>query len=201
MSPALLHSCVQSGSTSVLIAGNLVTLYIPANSRQDGVMGVHRTALDGQTVVSAGTILTSNDVIACASNWVTGEVVCVSGGTDVYLIQGNTLTATLTDGANGGDFQSSGGFGTVGVTVDASTNTATLALGTKVNGIDQGGYQVLDLGTNTFGAVVGIAIGPAYHFEAFGTRRTIEVASWASSPAIASNTSAQSSAERPNGPT
>ncbi len=160
VSPALLHSCVQSGSTSVLVAGNLVTLYIPANSRQDGVMGVHRTALDGQTVVSAGTILTSNDVIACASNWVTGEVVCVSGGTDVYLIQGNTLTATLTDGANGGDFQSGGGFGTVGVTVDASTNTATLALGTKVNGIDQGGYQVLDLETNTFGAVVPAGLLP-----------------------------------------
>jgi hypothetical protein len=64
----------------------------------------------------------------------------------VYLINGSTLTSTLTSGATGAASFSGGTCENCGVIVDAVTNTAWLGIGTKTGSA----YQSLDLGTATF---------------------------------------------------
>jgi hypothetical protein len=73
----------------------------------------------------------------------------VANNTDVYVINGTTLTSTLTSGATGDGSFSGGSCENCGVVVDSSTNKALIALGLSSGG--PGGYQFLDLGaTPTF---------------------------------------------------
>ena len=50
--------------------------------------------------ITGGSTLQSNTVNSCASNSVTGQTVCSSNVTDVYLITGSTLNTTLASDAN-----------------------------------------------------------------------------------------------------
>jgi len=95
--------------------------------------------------VSAATIGTPNAVNSCSSNSATGRTVCVSNGTDVYLITGSTLETTLTDGGSGTVSFSGGDCTTCGVVVDSSSNTAVIgvALGSD------SGFQFLNLSNNS----------------------------------------------------
>ncbi len=86
---------------------------------------------------------------SCSSNSTTGQTVCVGGNTDVYLINGTTLTSTLHSGATSSQSFSGGDCENCGVVVDSTTNKALITIGLDTGG--PGGYQFLDLGgTPTF---------------------------------------------------
>ena len=145
--PPAIASCLPTSSLSVLIQPPNVNAYVPNGSWSE------TTQTDVQLVPIEGTgtratIVTPNAVNSCSSNSSTGETVCTANGTDVYLISGSTLTATLADGATGFQGFSGGSCETCGVVIDSSSNTAVLAVGVATGG--PGGYQFLDLGSNSF---------------------------------------------------
>jgi len=89
---------------------------------------------------------------SCSSNSATGQTVCVANNTDVYLINGTTLTSTLTSGATGTQGFSGGDCMNCGVVVDSTVNKALITIGFTG---DLGAYQFLDLaGTPTFEAPI-----------------------------------------------
>jgi hypothetical protein len=92
-------------------------------------------------------------VNSCASNSLTGETVCSSNGTDVYLISGSTLNTTLTSGADQSFTFSGGSCETCGVAMNESANKAVVTIGmsTAASGT---GIQFLDLASSTFGTPV-----------------------------------------------
>jgi hypothetical protein len=88
---------------------------------------------------------------SCSSNSTTGQTVCVANNTDVYLINGTTLTSTLTSGATSSQSFSGGDCENCGVVVDSTTNKALITIGLAVGDTSTGAYQFLDLGgTPTF---------------------------------------------------
>ena len=157
----VMASCgVPAGSMSVLASPEGVTSYLPNGSWGGLGTGIQRVVLEG-TTLSSQTIPTPTVINSCASNWVTGETVCVANGTEVYIIHGTAIVATLTSGATG-YAQSSGGYcQTCGVAIDAVANKAILEVGLVLpDGQDQAGYQFLDLGTRTFSPPIPAAIDP-----------------------------------------
>ncbi|HWJ41167.1 MAG TPA: hypothetical protein VNT29_08540, partial [Candidatus Limnocylindrales bacterium] len=74
--------------------------------------------------------------------------VCTGNNTDVFLINGSTLTSTVTSGATSTQDFSGGTCTNCGVVVDSTTNRALVAIGLSSGG--PGGFQFLDLASNTF---------------------------------------------------
>jgi hypothetical protein len=130
--------------------------------------GVERVEMRGTTVLSDTLIPTPNSPRTCAANWVTGQVVCpsftVPNPPQVYLLSGKQLTATLTDGATGDVTTSGISDQSGGVVIDASRNLAVLSVGLNLGSIaatgEGGGYQLLDLNTNTFSTPVPVGTNP-----------------------------------------
>jgi hypothetical protein len=83
--------------------------------------------------------------------------VCTANDTDTYLITGKTLNKILVSGATGFASFSGGTCMNCGVVVDSTTNAAFLGIGLK--GTTKGGYQFLDLATDTFSAPIPSASG------------------------------------------
>jgi hypothetical protein len=88
---------------------------------------------------------------------VTGETVCTANNTDVYLITGSTLNATLTSGSNSFATFSGGQCQNCGVAINAVTNTAVITIGLSPSPSGSG-IQFLNLASNTFSTPV-----PATH--------------------------------------
>ena len=63
--------------------------------------GVLVVPIEPAPATAPSSIATPSVVNSCASNWSTGQTVCTGNNTDVYLISGSTLNATLTSGATG----------------------------------------------------------------------------------------------------
>jgi hypothetical protein len=144
-------ACLAASSMSVLIQGSNVIAYVPRGSWIEFTPGIKVVTLEG--VGPSPTIIpTPNVVNSCASNGLTGETVCTSNGTDVYLITGTTLNTTVSSGATASQSFSGGTCMTCGVAMDPSANQAVLAIGLASGG--PGGYQFIDLGTSTAGTVV-----------------------------------------------
>ncbi len=143
--PPLVGSCAPAGSMSILVQGTDVSTYVPNGNWGETATGVQLVPIEGTGVSAATTISTANVVNSCSSNSATGQTVCVSNGTDVYLITGSTLQTTLTDGGTGTVNFSGGSCTTCGVVVNSSSNTAILgvALGTA------SGFQFLNLSNNS----------------------------------------------------
>ena len=109
------------------------------------------------------TIPTAAAVNSCSSNSVTGQTVCVSNGTDVYIIPtpaatvvGTTVTdlATNTQGFSGGTCK------TCGVAIDSTlgtSGTAVLEIGTAALGT--GALEFLDLSTLSTAATTVVPLG------------------------------------------
>jgi hypothetical protein len=167
--PPAIASCLPTSSLSVLsISPPNVNAYVPNGSWSESTPDVQLVPIEGTG--TRATITTPNPVNSCSSNSSTGETVCTGNATDVYLISGSTLTATLADGATGSQFFSGGTCKTCGVAIDSSSNTAVLAVGLATGG--PGGYQFLDLATNTFATPIpagtetseDISLDPVRHF-------------------------------------
>ncbi|MGC1678311.1 MAG: hypothetical protein WA740_12355 [Candidatus Binataceae bacterium] len=147
------NACLPSSSIGVLVQGTDVTAYVPEGNWGGGTAAVAVVPIETSAgIVAAGTvaaaapttITTANVPNSCSSNPTSGETVCVANNTDVYLINGTTLTSTLTSGATSTEDFSGGSCENCGVVVDSSTNKALVTVGLETGG--PGGYQFLDLG-------------------------------------------------------
>lgn len=139
-------SCAPAGSLSVLVQGKNVTSYVPNGSWSEPNLDIQVVPIEGAG--SRATITTPNVVNSCASNSVTGETVCTANGTDVYLINGTTLTNTLTSAGVGTVSFTGGSCTNCGVVVDPAVNIAVIGL--ALSGSPGGsGFQGLDLSSAT----------------------------------------------------
>ena len=101
--PLPVSACIPSSSLSVLVSGTDVASYVPDGNWGSTTPNVELVPIEG-TGFTRSTIVTPKAVNSCASNSVTGETVCTANDTDVYLINGTTLSSTLTSGATGTAF-------------------------------------------------------------------------------------------------
>jgi choice-of-anchor A domain-containing protein len=140
-------SCLPSSSLAVLVQGTNVSAYVPKGSWEFGTSGVSAIQIEGSGTTPT-LIPTGSDVInSCAANPLTGQIVCSSNGTNVYILSGTSVVTTLADGAASTLGFSGGVCETCGVTLNTATNQAILMEGTSSGA---GGFQLLDLGPQTF---------------------------------------------------
>jgi hypothetical protein len=147
--PPAIASCLPTSSLGVLVQGSIVTAYVPLGSWGFGNTGVQVVPIEPPGPFT--NIMTASIVNSCSSNSSTGETVCVANNTDVYLITGTTLNTTLTSGANAFTGFSGGSCMNCGVTINAVTNTAVIAMGFTPSP-STSALQFLNLGTNIFAA-------------------------------------------------
>jgi hypothetical protein len=144
-------SCEGSGSISTLVSGTNVTSYVPKGSWSSTATGIDVVNVEGTSITNT-LIPTGTDVInSCASNSATGQTVCTANNNDVYVLKGTGLDPSvspnpLVDGGSGTISFSGGSATTTGVSMDGTDNKALIAL--SVGGT--GGFQFLDLNTDTF---------------------------------------------------
>ncbi|WP_304820080.1 hypothetical protein, partial [Candidatus Binatus sp.] len=111
----------------MLITGTDVVSYVPDGNWGSSTPNVELVPIEGAgagPLAARATIVTPAAANSCSSNSITGQTVCTSNGTDVYLINGSTLSNTLTSSAVGTTSFSGGTCSTCGVVVDATTNQA-----------------------------------------------------------------------------
>ncbi len=168
------EACVPSSSIGILVQSTNATAYAPKGNWGGGPVGVEVVPVETSAGVGKGgaptTVTTPNTVNSCSSNSATGATVCVANNSDVYILNGTSLTKTLTSAADASASFSGGSCMNCGVVVDSSTNTAVLAIGLGASPSGSA-YQTLDLTTNTFAAPVNsptgvsedIAVDPVRH--------------------------------------
>ena len=148
----------------MLVSGPNVTSYVPKGNWSNNFTGVSVVNVEGSSITPT-LILTPSPVNSCASNSVTGTTVCTANNTDVYLLNGTTLSNTLTSGAGNSFIHFSGGFCTnCGVTMDAIHNKAVIGLSVgptdPMTGFGAPGYQFLDLPPVSVGFAPGAVSSP-----------------------------------------
>lgn len=142
------QSCMPGASLTALIRGTDVTAYVPNGSWSESFLGIRVVPIEGE---GAGASIATPDVVnTCGGNSVTGQVVCTSNNTDVYIINGTSLTTTLTSGATGSQHFSGGDCSTCNVAIDPLHNQAFLSIGTPTGAA----LQPLDLRTLTLRAPI-----------------------------------------------
>ena len=147
------NACLPSSSLSVLVQGKNATAYLPQGNWGGGTASVKVVPIETSAGIGTGgpptTVAVGSVPNSCSSNSTTGETVCVGNDTRVFLINGTTLSTTVTSGATSTEGFSGGSCQNCGVVVDSTTNKALITIGLEIGG--PGGYQFLDLaGTPTF---------------------------------------------------
>ena len=146
------NACLPSSSVGVLVQSTNATVYAPQGNWGGGTAAVKVIPIETSSGVGTGgaptTVVTGSVPNSCSSNSSTGTTVCTGNNTDVFLINGTTLSNSLTSGATGTQGFSGGSCMNCGVVVDSTTNKALITLGLDTAGT--GGYQFLDLAGNTF---------------------------------------------------
>jgi hypothetical protein len=139
---------------SVLVLGTNVTAYVPKGCWGCGATGVSVVNIEGNSITN--TLIPTADVInSCASNAVTGQTVCTANNDKVYVFLGTALDSSvipnpLTSGGVNVISFSGGSCTNCGAAMDATNNRALIGLSVGP-GPGVGGFQFLDLNTNTFG--------------------------------------------------
>ncbi len=150
------NACLPSSSVGVLVQSTNATVYSPQGNWEGGTSAVKVIPIETSSGVGTGgaptTVVTGSVPNSCSSNSSTGTTICTGNNTDVFVINGTTLSTTLTSGATAFESFSGGDCENCGVVVDSSTNKALIALGLSTGG--PGGYQFLDLSGNTFEAAI-----------------------------------------------
>jgi hypothetical protein len=146
------NACLPSSSLGVLVQTTNATVYAPQGRWGSGTAAVKVVPIETSGGIGTGaaptTVVTGSVPNSCSCNSNTGTTVCTGNNTDVFLINGTTLSSTLTSGATASERFSGGACMNCGVVVDSTTNKALIALGLDTTGT--GGYQFLDLAGNTF---------------------------------------------------
>jgi hypothetical protein len=142
------NACLPSSSVGILVQGTNATAYLPQGTWDGGNTAVNVVPVETSSGIGTGgtpvAITTGHVPNSCSSNSETGTTVCSGNNTDVYLLNGSTLTSTLTSGASGEESFTGGSCENCGVVVDSTTNKALVTIGLSSGG--PGGYQFLDLG-------------------------------------------------------
>jgi hypothetical protein len=144
-----LASSTPSNALGVLTQGANVTAYVPNGSWGTSTTGVQLVPIEPLPVGQPQSISTPDTANSCASNSVTGETVCAANGTDIYLITGSTLNATLTSGSTAIRPPGPTGCKNCGVAIDAVANRAIISMGLS-SAASGDGLQFLNLANNTF---------------------------------------------------
>lgn len=142
-------ACNPTSSLSILLTPSAVFAYVPNGAWDSTAVtkGVQVVPVEPTGTVTS--IATPQVVNSCSSNSVSGQTVCTSNGTDVYLITGTSLNATLTSGSDVQAATSGGVCFNCGVAIESNSNTAVIAMG--YSGAPSGtALQFLHLATNTF---------------------------------------------------
>ena len=146
------NACLPSSSLGVLVQSTNATVYAPQGRWGSGTAAVKVVPIETSTGIGTGgaptTVVTGSVPNSCSCNSATGTTVCTGNNTDVFLINGTTLSSTVTSGATASEHFSGGSCMNCGVVVDSTTNKALITLGLDTAGT--GGYQFLDLAGNTF---------------------------------------------------
>jgi hypothetical protein len=146
------NACLPSSSLGVLVEGTNATVYAPQGNWGGGLAAVKVVPVETSAGVGTGgaptTVQTGSVPNSCSSNSKTGETVCVGNNTDVFLINGTTLSNTLTSGATSSESFSGGSCENCGLVVDSTINKALITIGLSSGG--PGGYQFLDLASGAF---------------------------------------------------
>ena len=150
------NACLPSSSVGVLVQDTNATVYAPQGNWEGGTAAVKVIPIETSSGVGTGgaptTVVTGSVPNSCSSNSTTGTTVCTGNNTDVFVINGSTLSSSLTSGATAFQSFSGGECENCGVVVDSTTNRALITLGLATGG--PGGYQFLDLSGNTFESVI-----------------------------------------------
>jgi hypothetical protein len=136
-------ACEAWSRVSVLAIGRDVVAYV-ARGTLDGPVATGISVVNVEGTRVAPTLIPTPDAVnSCASNPLTGRTVCTANDTNVYLLSGTTLDATLTSGADGSlpPFECAN----CGVTMDAIHDRALLGMNLSLG---VGGFQFLDLGSS-----------------------------------------------------
>ena len=140
----------------MLVSGTNATVYAPQGSWGGGTKAVKVVPIETSGGIGTGaaptTVVTGSIPNSCSSNSTTGTTVCTGNNTDVFVINGTTLSSTVTSGATSTQNFSGGTCTNCGVVVDSTTNKALIAIGLATGG--PGGFQFLDLAGNTFEAPI-----------------------------------------------
>ena len=135
------NACLPSSSMAILVQGTNVTSYLPQGTWDGGNAAVNVVPVETSSGLGTGgtpvAITTGSVPNACASNSNTGTTVCTGNNTDVFLINGTTLSSSLTSSATGDESFSGGDCENCGVVVDQTTNKALVALGGRSAGADR----------------------------------------------------------------
>jgi len=156
------NACLPSSSLGVLVQGTNANVYAPQGSWGFGSAAVKVVPIETSGGLGTGavptTVVTGSVPNSCSSNSNTGTTVCTGNNTDVFLLNGTTLTTTVTSGATAIQHFSGGTCMNCGVVVDSTTNRALITIGLMTGG--PGGYQFLDLGgTPSFEPVIPAGVG------------------------------------------
>jgi hypothetical protein len=157
------NECLPSSSLGVLVQGKDATVYAPQGSWDGGEPAVEVVPIETSSGIGTGgaptTVTTGSVPNSCSSNSTTGTTVCTGNNTDVFVINGSTLSNTVTSGANFTQTFSGGDCMNCGVVVDSTTNRALITIGLDAPG--GGGYQFLDLSSKppTFEAPIPAGVG------------------------------------------
>jgi len=147
-----LSACIPGSSLGVNapVGAGPVTAIVPRGYWSGGNTGIRLVPLEGAGVTAS--IATPDLVNSCGANPATGQSVCVSNGSNVYLINGaGTLTDTLTSASNAFAGFSGGSCKNCGVAINALTNQAVINMGFSP-APSGSAMQVLDLASKTFQA-------------------------------------------------
>ena len=97
------NACLPSSSLGVLVQTTNATVYAPQGRWGTGAAAVKVVPIETSSGIGTGaaptTVVTGSVPNSCSSNSATGTTVCTGNTTDVFLINGTTLSSTVTSGA------------------------------------------------------------------------------------------------------
>jgi len=127
------NACLPSSSIGVLVQGKNATVYAPQGNWGGGSASVKVIPVETSAGIGTGgapvPVVVGSAPNSCSSNSQTGETVCVGNNTDVFLINGTTLSSTVASSANSTQNFSGGTCENCGVVVDSTTNRALITIG------------------------------------------------------------------------
>ena len=147
-------ACDPSSSLAAYVFSTNVVSYVPQGNWGGGKTGIAVVNLEGNAATPT-VIPTKSVVNSCATNSQTGVTVCTANNAEVYIVNGTSVTNTLTSGGSGEIGFSGGSCTDCGVAMDSVHNRALITL--SIEGA--AGFQFLNLETLTFEAPFKAASG------------------------------------------
>ena len=146
------------GVNAPLTGPAAVTAYVPKGAWAGGSTGLTVKQIEPSGgVPTAGlsetAVPTPGVVNSCGVDPTTGTAICTANDTDIYVLNGSTLTTTLHSGATGTTGFSGGSCMNCGLAINGVTHQAVITEG-LTSSPSASGIQFLDLTSLTFGPTI-----------------------------------------------